>query len=183
MITSEQGSDVAAPRAARSGTAFWSALLTVLIADVVTKYLVHSRIIEGSFHSIVGDWVRLTRLYNPGAAFGLHLGSYSRWILTIVALVAVAVVSTMYRNTRPHDWRRGLALGLVVGGALGNAVNRVWLARGVVDWIDIGIGATRWPSFNVADIGISCGAVLLAFLLWREEHAMKREAWEEDRGR
>lgn len=180
----------AARRRAESGSTrgtgkhatFWAASLAVLAADVATKYPAHTRITEHSLLPVVGEWVRVTRLYNPGAAFGFYLGPYSRWIFTGLALVAVAVMGAMYRDTRSHDRRRGLALGLVVGGALGNLVNRLWSERGVVDWIDVGVGAHRWPAFNVADIGVSVGAVLLAFVLWREDASRAGTTHESEAG-
>lgn len=72
-----------------------------------------------------------------------------------------------------------LAVGLVVGGALGNLVNRLWSARGVVDWIDVGMSEHRWPAFNVADIGVSVGAALLALVLWREGPVLANQSREE----
>jgi len=74
----------------------------------------------------------------------------------------------------------GPALGLVCGGAVGNLIDRVTSARGVVDFIDVWIGPFHWPTFNVADMAVSCGAVLLALILWnegrREEPARRAQA-------
>ena len=67
------------------------------------------------------------------------------------------------------DRFRELALGLVTGGAVGNLIDRIRSHQGVVDFLDVGIGALRWPTFNVADIGVSCGAIALALSLWRED--------------
>jgi signal peptidase II len=67
------------------------------------------------------------------------------------------------------DWFRQLALGLVAGGAAGNLIDRVRSARGVVDFLDVGIGTLRWPTFNVADIAVSCGAIALVISMWRED--------------
>ena len=67
------------------------------------------------------------------------------------------------------DRFRQLALGLVAGGAAGNLIDRIRSGRGVVDFLDVGIGALRWPTFNVADIAVSCGAIALAISLWRED--------------
>ena len=120
--------------------------------------------------------MRLTLLYNPGAAFGLSLGAYSRSLFTALTILALVVLGALYRSSAPRDRTRPLALGLVVGGALGNLVNRLWSARGVVDWIDLGIGEHRWPSFNAADVGISIGAGLLAITFWREDKARARDA-------
>jgi signal peptidase II len=108
-------------------------------------------------------------VYNPGAAFGLHLGPYSRWIFFAVAAFAVVLLNRMSRTTPVGDRFRQLALGLICGGAAGNLIDRIRSARGVVDFIDVGVGTLRWPTFNVADIAVSCGAVALAISLWRED--------------
>lgn len=149
--------------------AFWCALLLVLLIDVVTKYLAHTRIAEGDTVPVLGDAVRLTLLYNPGAAFGLQLGGYSRWIFTALASGILVWLFAMYRQSGHGDRSRALALGAVSGGALGNIVNRLWSDRGVVDWIDVGVGTHRWPAFNVADIGVSVGACILVAVLWRAD--------------
>ena len=150
--------------------AFWPAALLVLVLDVVTKYVAHTRLLPAHApREILGDTLRLTLAYNPGAAFGLHLGPYSRWIFTALAAALLVLLARLYNDTRPGDRPRALAIGLVVGGAVANLVNRLWSERGVVDWIDVGIGDARWPTFNVADIGISVGAALLAWVLWNED--------------
>ena len=155
---------------------FWSTMMLVAAVDVVTKYLAHTRLARHMPLDIIGEVVRIALAYNPGAAFGLHVGSYSRVVFTVVTLVALVVLGRMYRETRPGDWLRVVALGLISGGALGNLINRFWSARGVVDFIDVGIGDLRWPTFNVADIGVSIGAVLLAWALWRQDRAHQQVA-------
>jgi signal peptidase II len=111
----------------------------------------------------------LRLVYNQGAAFGLHLGPYSRWIFLTVAIVAVFVLRRMSHTSPPGDIFRQLALGLVAGGAAGNLIDRIRSERGVVDFLDVGIGALRWPTFNVADIAVSCGAIALVISMWRED--------------
>ena len=150
-------------------SAFRTAALLILVLDIVTKYIAHTRMLEHGVRAVLGQWVRLTLLYNPGAAFGLSLGPYSRWLFIALTIAALFVLRTLYRATEAGDRVRATALGLVIGGALGNLVNRLWSTRGVVDWIDVGIGDHRWPSFNVADIGVSIGALLLALVFWRDE--------------
>ena len=158
---------------AAKALAFWPAVWLILALDVVTKYLAHTRLPPHMPREILGDTLRLTLAYNPGAAFGLHLGPYSRWVFTALTIAALVVLARLYRETRPGDGWRALALGLVVGGALGNLVNRLWSTSGVVDWIDVGLGAARWPIFNVADIGVSVGAFLLAWVLWGEDRRVR----------
>jgi signal peptidase II len=149
--------------------AFWGAVLLIVVTDAISKYLAHTRIAEGDTIPLLRDVIRLTLLYNPGAAFGLQLGDYSRWIFTALASGMLIWLFAMYRDAGPGDSSRALALGLVSGGALGNIVNRLWSDRGVVDWIDIGVGSYRWPAFNVADIGVSVGACILVAVLWRAD--------------
>ncbi len=82
----------------------------------------------------------------------------------------------MSRETPPTDRLRQVAVGFVAGGAAGNLIDRILSARGVVDFIDVGLGSLRWPTFNVADIAVSCGAVALALSLWREDVRRRADA-------
>jgi signal peptidase II len=148
---------------------FLFAAAATMALDLVTKLIAEATLLRTPGVSVFGDWFQLRLVYNQGAAFGLHVGPYSRWIFFTVALVAVFVLARMSRNTSADDRFRQLALGLVAGGAIGNLVDRVRSARGVVDFLDVGVGALRWPTFNVADIAVSCGAIALATSLWRED--------------
>jgi signal peptidase II len=151
-----------------------TAIMTVVL-DLITKLIAEATLLRTPGIAVVGDWVQLRLVYNPGAAFGLSVGPYSRWIFFVVALVAVFVLARMSRTSSAGDKFRQFALGLVAGGAAGNLIDRVRSARGVVDFLDVGIGALRWPTFNVADIAVSCGAIALAISLWRED-ARRAEA-------
>ena len=156
-------------------TVFWPATTLIVALDVVTKYLAHTQLLPAYLpQNIIGDTVRLTLVYNPGAAFGLNLGPASRWIFLALTVGALFILGRLYRVTKAGEWARALALGLVCGGALGNLINRIWLARGVVDFIDVGVGDWRWPTFNIADIGISIGAFLLAWVLWGDDRSTER---------
>ena len=155
---------------------FWPTLVAVAATDVVTKYVAHTRLVPPHVpRDLLGDTLRLTLTYNPGAAFGLNLGAYSRWIFLLLTAAALVILGRLYRHTLPHDRWRALALGLVCGGAMGNLINRLWSARGVVDFIDFGLGHWRWPTFNIADIGVSVGALLLAWVLWDEERRLESD--------
>jgi signal peptidase II len=148
---------------------FWTAAAVTVVLDLVTKIVAEATLLRTPGMAVVGDWFQLRLVYNQGAAFGLHVGPYSRWIFFGVALVAVFVLARMSRTSPAGDRFRQLALGLVAGGAAGNLIDRIRSGRGVVDFLDVGIGALRWPTFNVADIAVSCGAIALAISLWRED--------------
>ena len=148
---------------------FWVSALALLGVDIVTKRLAQAHLLPIPPVEVIGEWVQLRLVYNQGAAFGLHLGVWSRWIFLVIAVVAVILLYRLARSSSPRDVVRQVACGLVAGGAAGNLVDRIRSAQGVVDFIDIGVGATRWPTFNVADMGVSCGAIALAISLWAED--------------
>ena len=149
---------------------FWSVIGVILVADIITKRLAVEYLMPRRMpHEVIGEWVRFTLVYNPGAAFGLHVGQYSRWIFTALTLVALVILWRLYRQTAPGDKVRLLALSLVTGGAIGNLIDRLRGAAGVVDFIDVGVGSWRWPTFNIADMAVSTGAFLLAYVLWGED--------------
>jgi signal peptidase II len=169
------------PSGIRNATVFWPVALLVIAIDFTTKaYAVSSLAPQHVPHPVIGEWVRLTLVYNPGAAFGLYLGEHSRIIFTLLTLAALGILWRLYRATAEGDARRTLALALVCAGAVGNLIDRIRSARGVVDFIDIGTTTWRWPTFNVADMAVTTGALLLAFVLWREDRAAAREAAESE---
>lgn len=149
----------------------------IVLVDAFTKLLAVDRLMPmHTPHPVLGEWLRLTLVYNPGAAFGLHLGPWSRWIFIVLSLVALVVLWSLYRASAVEARVRVLALAAIAGGAIGNLVDRLRSSRGVVDFIDVGVGAWRWPTFNVADMAVSVGAMTLAVVLWREDMAAARAA-------
>ncbi|MGU3434125.1 signal peptidase II [Actinomycetes bacterium M1A6_2h] len=133
----------------------------ILLLDLSTKIAAVALIDPRRPVQIIGDTVTLTLIRNPGAAFSMATGL--TWVLTLVAVVVVVVVIRMGRTLRSSWWAVGL--GLVLGGALGNLIDRFFRSPGplqghVVDFVSIG----WWPVFNVADSSIVCGAVLLVAL-------------------
>ena len=157
-------------RSSPKAALFWPVLLAVLALDVITKSLAVSHLApEYVPHEVVGDWVQLTLAYNPGASFGIGVGAYSRIVFIGLATCALVILGQLYRAAAPTDRPRAIALALVCAGAFGNMVDRVRSPRGVVDFIDLGIGDARFYTFNVADMAITFGAVLLAWILWQED--------------
>ncbi len=157
---------------------FWGTAAAIVASDFVTKLLAESLLARRLPLAVLGEWVQLRLVYNEGAAFGLDLGEYSRWIFFSLAIVALVVLGSMVRSTRPGDRFRLVALALVCGGAAGNLIDRIRSAQGVVDFVDIGVGTWRWPTFNVADSAITVGAIALALSLWQEgrEQQQAKEA-------
>lgn len=153
-----------------NGRVFWTAAVVILVLDVVSKLLAVKYLLPQHVpHDIIGNVVRFTLAFNPGAAFSLWLGRYSRYIFGAFAVVALVILWRLYRTTQPGDTTRVLALGLAWGGAAGNLLDRFRNIQGVVDFIDIGVGNVRFWTFNVADSAVTVGAILLAFVLWRED--------------
>jgi signal peptidase II len=156
----------------RKAKAFWPLLLLLVFADCTTKRLAEEHLVpEHVPHPVVGEVVQFTLAYNRGAAFSFSLGRYSRVGFTAIAVGVLIALASVYRSTGAHDRVQATALALVAGGAIGNALDRLrspgGVYRGVVDFIDIGVGGWRFWTFNLADIGVTCGAILLAILLWR----------------
>lgn len=154
----------------------WDLLLAVggfvVLLDALTKWIVRRSLALGHPLEIMGDTVRLTYVLNPGAAFGFHAGPYSRAVLLVLALLALGVLAVIAWHTPRTDRTRLLGVGLVAGGAVGNLLDRIRSPLGVVDFLDVGFGAVRWPVFNGADVAVTLGAVLLACSFWLEERRL-----------
>jgi signal peptidase II len=156
---------------------FWPVLALVAVLDVATKAIAVRELVPQRVpHPVLGEFVRFTLVYNPGAAFGLHVGPQSRWIFTGLTIIALVILGRLFLATRPGDVPRVLALALVCAGAIGNLLDRLRSELGVVDFLDVGFGDSRWPTFNVADMAVSAGAVLLAWVLWQEDRALAASA-------
>jgi signal peptidase II len=148
-------------REARS-RAWWRAAglcILVVALDQVAKGLAEERIVVGEHIDVLGP-LRLTLSHNSGVAFGLAGGGGVG--LVAVTVAALALVGALFARdpARPGMW---VAFGLIAGGAIGNLADRVRLGS-VTDFIDL----PRWPEFNLADIAIVAGVLVLAFVYLRE---------------
>lgn len=132
----------------------------VIVADQVSKRIVQTSMSLQDSTPVLGDFFRLTYIHNAGAAFGLKVGP--PFVHTAISVVALFALVWLFRSV-PRDNRiMRPALSLVLGGALGNIIDRVRLGM-VVDFFDVGIGTLRWPVFNVADSFVTIGILLIAF--------------------
>ncbi len=147
---------------------FVSIALGVLAGDLITKRIAESSLPLHQPRQVIGEYLRWTLTYNTGAAMNMSLGTSSRVIFSVLAVVMIAVILRMWRGLPPTSTWLAASLGMIVAGATGNLLDRVRSAHGVVDFIDVGIGTARFWTFNVADSGVSVGAVILAILTWHE---------------
>jgi signal peptidase II len=158
----------------RAARLFWGAALAVVALDVITKQLVERLLLPHSPYRVIGDVVRFTLAWNPGAAFSMSLGEYSRYIFGAFAVVALVVLWKLYREGKPEERLKPLALGLAWGGAAGNLIDRIRSPLGVVDFIDIGVGTVRFWTFNVADSAVTVGAIALGWILLKEDRQQRQ---------
>lgn len=138
----------------------WSIVLATvaLVVDQATKWLVMSRMAELAEIPIIPGFFSLQFVYNPGAAFGMLANQ--RWFFVVVTLVAVgAIFYYMFRPEARH-WLSRLALGLLLGGSIGNLIDRIRFGK-VVDFLLFYWRDYYFPNFNVADICITVGVGLL----------------------
>jgi signal peptidase II len=147
---------------------FWPLAFALLVADCASKRVVEKSLAVGEPRPIAGDVVRFTLSYNTNAAMGFQLGGNSRRVvLSVLTIAALVVLGALYHRTRPSDRARVIGVALVAGGALGNLLDRLRSSAGVVDFIDVGVNNVRFWTFNLADMGISIGAVVLLLALGR----------------
>ncbi len=144
---------------------FYLVALVIFALDQATKWWISSTMSRGESRSVIGDFFRLTYVHNDGAAFGLDLGG--RWAFVVVTIAVTLFIVFSYSRAERRLLPRW-ALALVLGGALGNLVDRIRLGE-VIDFLQFGVGGVYWPIFNIADIGVSVGVGLLALHLFRKE--------------
>ena len=149
----------ASPQASSSK---WYVLLAlgVLIADQMTKWWAQMSLPMAQAIKVT-DFLNWFLIYNPGAAFSLlsQADGWQRWFFTVIGIVAaVVIIWLLQKNT--HDRPFCLALSLILGGAIGNVLDRL-LYGAVVDFIDVHYDGWHWPAFNIADSAISIGATLI----------------------
>jgi signal peptidase II len=152
----------ATPRA-RQWATFLGLAGVLVVADQLTKAWLVSFLGPGQSVDVIGDTLRLVFSQNNGGLFGLFHGQAV--LFGLVSLVVVGVI-VLYHARADRSMYLSITLGLLLGGAVGNLIDRLRLGY-VVDFVDAGIGATRWYTFNVADTGISFAILLLlAASLW-----------------
>lgn len=141
----------------------------VVLFDQITKIQVLRTIPLYTQIPVIEGFFNLVHVRNKGAAFGfLNRGdiTWQFWLFLAAALIALAVVILLAKSARADEYGFFTALGLIIGGAAGNLIDRI-LYREVIDFLDFYYGNYHWPAFNVADIAICCGAGLALVFSWR----------------
>lgn len=155
----------------RRWIAFAAICVLVVVADQISKLWIDANFALASTHpapgaaqptEVIGEFVRIAKTYNTGGIFGL-VGN-SAPVLALASTVVIALIVVYHaREGARGPWLLTLALGLLLGGAIGNFLDRVRLGA-VIDFVDMGIGDLRWYTFNVADSAISVSLLLLIVL-------------------
>ncbi|EIL95609.1 signal peptidase II [Rhodanobacter sp. 115] len=136
--------------------------VVVIVLDQLSKWWALTGLQPGVPHPVIPGFLNWTLTFNPGAAFSFLAmsGGWQRWFFVVLAVVISAVLVVWLARTARRDWRTALPLALIIGGALGNLIDRLHAAQ-VTDFIDVYYRNWHYPVFNIADCGVTVGAVIL----------------------
>lgn len=149
--------------------------LLALVLDQLTKWLAVAAIDPLQPVTVIPGLLDLVLVHNRGAAFGFLNRSdiqWQFWLFLGATVVAAVAIVALLRSSRFNAWLSA-GLGLVLGGALGNLVDRIRF-RAVIDFVDVYVGQWHWPAFNVADMAICVGAFLACIVIWRTPEAPEK---------
>lgn len=134
---------------------------SVVVCDQITKWLA-VRNLTGRSLTVIPSFFDLVLVHNTGAAFGFlnDAGGWQNVFFVVVAALVSLVLVFMLGRVGSDDKVSGWALALILGGAIGNVIDRLWLGY-VIDFVDWYVGRWHWPAFNIADAAITVGAALL----------------------
>lgn len=147
----------------------WISLLVIAL-DQLTKILADQLLSYAQPVAVI-PMFNFTLLYNKGAAFSFlaSAGGWQRWFFLVLTLLVSAFIFNWLRKLKPHQLLHMIALALILGGALGNLIDRSIYGH-VIDFIDVYYQQYHWPAFNIADSAIFIGAVLLIYDTLKNPH-------------
>ena len=153
----------------------WISLI-VIIADQATKWIANTQLVYHQKVEVLPyfDWFLS---YNKGAAFSFlaDAGGWQRWFLMILATIISVALFLWIKKLKDDEKLAAIALALILGGAIGNIIDRVILGY-VIDFIQVWLGTYPWPAFNIADSAISVGAVILILSGMKKPYEEKEKA-------
>ncbi len=148
----------------------------IIVPDQITKAVVQAKYALWDSSPVLPGFFNLVHVLNKGAAFGFLNNPDSSWQIVFFVVVTIAAVGFIYhllstasKSDRFFIW----GLGLILGGALGNLIDRLRFGH-VVDFLDFYYGDYHWPAFNVADIAITCGAFAVLISMYQQSRREKR---------
>ena len=154
-------------------------ILLVIFVDQLTKISVKSYWLKNKFTidkiNLIGDYLRITFIENPGIAFGIDTSKYHFFITILTFLIIFILFYHLISLIKIND-KEALPMSFVIGGALGNSIDRLLVLipttdyRGVIDFIDIGINHYRWYIFNIADASITIGLLILLYQAFQRKN-------------
>ena len=154
----------------RKSTLFIGLSAVVVILDLISKWLITSRLALHQSVEVIPDFFNIIHIRNTGAAFGILSNTalpYRTFFFVIITVIAMALILLFLRNLKSEQTGWVVGLGLVFGGAWGNLIDRIRLGA-VIDFIDIYVNRFHWPAFNVADSAVSIGALYLLLQIIRK---------------
>ena len=136
----------------------------VILADQLSKIWIKNNLILWESREILGSFIKFSHVKNPGMAFGISVGEFGI-VVTILSFAATLFIAYFHWQERFNHPLIVIGLALILGGAIGNLIDRSSIFfmehyKGVVDFIDVGIGTSRWYTFNIADSAVTVGIVL-----------------------
>lgn len=165
-------------------------ILLITVLDQVSKYIVKQSMHLYESINVIGDFFRLTYIENPGMAFGIQFDN--RILFTILSIAAAVIVFIYLLRMMNEKFIFRFSLALILGGAVGNLIDRLIYGR-VVDFFDVeffdvslpafnflfldfpGYSMTRWPVFNIADSAVTCGMILLTYIIFTQSPVTKEQ--------
>ena len=138
--------------------------MMVILADQLSKIWIKNHFSLWESREILGTFIKFSHVKNPGIAFGLSVGDLGI-LVTILSFVATLFIAYFHWKERFNHPLIVMGLALILGGAIGNLIDRCTIFfvehyEGVVDFIDVGIGTSRWYTFNIADSAVTVGIIL-----------------------
>jgi signal peptidase II len=147
---------------------YWLTVSVLVLAlDQLTKWMALQSLPLNVPQKILPVF-NLTLAYNRGAAFSFlsDAGGWQRWLFTVIALSIATGLLVWMARLKDSDRVTGIALGLILGGAMGNLIDRLRYGY-VIDFLQFHLKQYYWPVFNIADMAVVCGAFLVAWMMWR----------------
>jgi signal peptidase II len=151
--------------------------ILIILLDQLTKWLIVSRMAFGDSITIINNFLYITSHRNRGAAWGILQGQM--WLFYAITLVVIVALVFYIQKATKGKWLLGISLALMLGGAIGNFIDRVF-RKEVVDFIHTYIFGYNFPVFNIADSSLCIGVVLLMIVMLRDERETKEKTYGEN---